>query len=379
MLFKNTLILGSDWEFKNGDLRVDNGKITEIGELTQKDGEEVLECNGQYLIPGLIETHFHGAMGEDSDALTDKTFDTFSKFFAKNGITSFVPGLSSNKDETVESFLTESAEYMKKTPEAAKMAGVYLEGPFISYERRGGHNPDMLQKPSPEKLQKWQKISGGIIKKTIVAPELENSTEFIKTGVECGIAVEIGHSVASYEQAINAIDNGASLSTHTFNGMEPINHRKPGVLDAVLTDDRVTCELICDFGHVSPSVAKLVILAKGDDRVNIISDSMVAAGWGDGIYHHWDGRVVTVKNGLSYTENGTITGSASNIMNGVRNLVSIGIALESAVKMASFNPARTIGKAEEIGSIEIGKCADLVLLDNELKISGVWINGKTIL
>ncbi len=376
MLFKNANILTDKWKFFKGDLRVSQGKIVEIGNLNPVNGEPVFECDEKLLIPGLVETHFHGAMGEDSDVLTDRTFDTFSRFFATRGITSFVPGLSSNMDKTVEAFLTESADYIKKTEIGSKMQGVYLEGPFISYERRGAHNPDALQKPSAEKLKYWHTLSGGIIKKTIVAPELEGAQETIKAGTECGIVMEIGHSVASYEQAKDAIDWGATLATHTFNGMEPFNHRNPGVLGAVLTDDRVTCELIADFGHVAPAGVKLVYLAKGDDKINIISDSMVAAGWGDGIYHHWDGRVLTVKNGLSYTENGTITGSACTIMDGVRNLVSIGIPLESAVKMASYNPARTIGLESEIGSISLNKCADLVLLDSDLNICGVWIDGK---
>ena len=211
-----------------------------------------------------------------------------------------------------------------------------------------------------------------------MAPELQGAIDFIKQGVKCGIAMEIGHTCASYEQAIAAIDAGASLATHTFNGMEPLNHREPGVLGAVLTDDRITCEMIADFGHVAAPAVKLAIMAKGYDNVNIISDSMVAAGFGDGVYHHWDGRILTVKNGLSYTENGTITGSASTIMDGVRNLVSIGIPLEKAVKMASYNPAKTIGLANEIGSIKKGKCADLVLLDKELQICNVWVEGKSI-
>lgn len=378
MIFNNANILTNEWKFVNCDLRVSEGRIVEIGSLVPDTNEEIIECDGKYLIPGLVETHFHGAMGEDSDALTDKTFDTFSRFFATQGITTFVPGLSSNKDETVEDFLIKSSVYMREKPKGSKMGGVYLEGPFISYARRGGHSPEMLQLPSCEKLKKWYGISGGTIKKTIVAPELNGAEEFIRAGVEYGITMEIGHTTATYEQALKAIDLGASLATHTFNGMEPLNHRNPGVLGAVLTDDRVTCELIADFGHVSAPIVKLVILAKGDDKVNIISDSMIAAGWGDGIYNHWDGRVLNVKNGLSYTEEGTITGSASTIMDGVRNLVSIGIPLESAVKMASHNPACTIGLKSKIGSIALNKCADLVLLDKDLNISGIWIDGESI-
>lgn len=376
MILKNANVLGGQWTFSKSDLRIVNDKIAEIGNLEPLENEEVFDCEGKFLVPGLIETHFHGAMGEDSDALTSETFDTFSKFFESQGITSFVPGLSSNSDDYVEEFLTKSSEYIKNQKDGSKMAGVYLEGPFISQQRRGGHNPEMLQTPSCEKIRKWHELSGGIIKKTIVSPELNGAEEFIKECVNCGIVAEIGHSAASYEQALKAIDCGATLATHIFNGMEPLTHRNPGVLGAVLTEDKVTCELICDFGHVFAPVVKMAIRAKGVDKINIISDSMVAAGLSDGTYKLFDGRTVTVKNGLSYTENGTITGSASTILDGVRNLVSIGIPLESAIKMASYNPARTIGIDSETGSIEVGKLADLVLLDNDLKVCNVWINGK---
>lgn len=376
MLLKNAQILTEDWRFVAGDLRIQNGKIAAIGALTPEAGEPIEDFGGDYLIPGLVETHFHGAMGEDADCLTENTFAVFSKFEASRGITTFVPGMSSNTDEAVELFLKKSRAFVDAPPPGAKMAGVYLEGPFISETRRGAHSLKALQKPSAEKLRRWQELAGGLIKKTIIAPELEGAEEAIRAGVACGMVVEMGHSAATYEQAMRAIECGATLATHTFNAMEPFNHRAPGLLGAVLTDPRVTCELIADFGHVAPPAVKLVYLAKGEDNVNIISDSMVAAGYGDGTYHHWDGRILHVKDGLSRTETGTITGSACTIMEGVRNLVTLDIPLGTAVKMASYNPARTLGLEQEIGSIAIGKCADLVWLNQELCIQSVFIDGK---
>lgn len=376
MLLYNANVLGDDWRFTPGGVRMENGRIAAVGSLTPLPGETAVDLDGDYLIPGLVETHFHGAMGEDADSLTPRTFETFSRFEASRGVTTFVPGLSSNTDETVDAFLGAAAAFLQTVPPGAKMAGVYLEGPFIAPSRKGGHNPAALQLPSAEKLKRWQALSGGIIKKTVIAPELAGAEEAVKAAVACGMAVEIGHSSATYEQAMQAVDWGATVATHTFNGMEPLHHREPGVLGAVLTDPRVTCELIADFGHVAPAAVKLVLLAKGCDKVNLISDSMVAAGYGDGVYRHWDGRVLTVKNGLSYTENGTITGSACTVMEGVRNLTTIGIPLEQAVKTASYNPARTVGLSQEIGSIASGKRADLVRLDRDLQVKTVWVDGK---
>lgn len=378
MLLKNATILTDKWQFEKGDLRVQDGKIAEIGELTPLADEVVYEAKGNYLIPGLVETHFHGAMGQTADYATEEMLTVFSNFEASRGITTFVPGLATNTDDVVDRFLLTCAAFMKKPQPGSKLGGAYLEGPFISNAKRGAHRPELLQKPSAEKLRRWQELSGGIIRKTVIAPELEDAPEAIRAGVDCGMVVEIGHTAATYEQAMVAIDNGATLSTHTFNAMNALNHREPGVLGAVLTDARVTCELIADFGHVAPAVVKLVYLAKGDDRVNIISDSMLAAGLSDGEYQDWDGRITIVKNGLSRTVEGTITGSACTIMEGLRNLVSIGVPLESGVKMCAYNPARTIGLADEIGSITVGKCADLVVLDKDLSVEAVWVDGRQV-
>jgi len=378
MLLKNAEILMDDFHFVHGDLRIADGKITQIGDLAAADGEEVLDLAGKRLIPGLIETHFHGAMGESADFANDTMLPAFSNFEVTRGITTFVPGPGSAPDEVVDRFLSKAKEFAAKPYPGAKMCGVYLEGPFISHERKGGHSSNMLQLPSAQKLRRWQQLSGGLIKKTIVAPELEGAEEFVKTGKELGIVMEIGHSVATYEKALESFDWGITLATHTYNGMNPLNHRAPGVLGAVLTDPRITCELICDFGHVAPAAVKLCYLAKGDDKINVVSDSMMAAGLGDGKYVGGDGHVTIVENGLSKNEEGTITGSACTIMEGLRNLVSIGIPLESAAKMCSYNPARMLGVADQIGSIACGKCADLVALNEDLSIDSVWVDGKKL-
>ena len=375
MLLKNANILMDDFTFVQGDLRVTDGKIAGIGELVPCGDEEVRDLEGRYLIPGLIETHFHGAMGESADFANDTMLPTFSNFEVTRGITTFVPGPGSAPDEVTERFLEKAVDFASKPYPGAKMCGVYLEGPFISHERKGGHSAELLQLPSAEKLRRWQEKSGGLIKKTIVAPELEGAEEFVRTGVELGIVVEIGHSIATYEQAITSFDWGITLATHTYNGMNPLNHRNPGVLGAVLTDPRVTSELICDFGHVAPAAVKLCILAKGYDKINVISDSMMAAGLGDGVYVGGDGHKTIVENGLSKNEEGTITGSACTIMEGMRNLVSIGIPLEMAVKMCSYNPARMLRIDHETGSIACGKWADLVALNRDLSIEAVWVDG----
>lgn len=376
MLLKNGYVLGDDYHFSRRDVRIHNGKIDEIGFLAPAAGETVLELNGRTLIPGLVETHFHGAMGFDSSLGEARAFEAFSSFMAQNGITTFVPALISSSDEVTERYIAAGNDFMDNKPQGAKMGGMYLEGPFISVQYKGAHDPDVLQLPNLEKLQHWQMLAKGRIVKTVIAPELDGAEPVIRWASQNGIAVEVGHSAADYEQAMAGIEWGATLATHVFNAMTPLNHRNPGVAGAVLTDDRVTCELIADFGHVAPPVVKLVYRVKGADRVNLISDSVSSAGLPDGEYRNPDGRMIYVKDGLARLENGTIMGSASTIMDGMRHLVQSGISLEDAVKMASANPARTIRQSDRIGSIAVGKQADLVVLDEALQVDYTLVDGE---
>lgn len=376
MIIRNANVYTDAGEFERVDVRVVDGKIVEIGTIAVKDAEEI-DAQGKYLIPGLIETHFHGALDLDSSEGTVEAFTAFSKFMASQGITTFIPALISSSDEVTEKYIAAGNEFMAAEAPYAEMGGFYLEGPFISQKYKGAHAPAVLQNPDLDKFKRWYELAGGKIRKMVVAPELDGAESLIRWASTHGVAVEIGHTAANYEQAKHAIDWGVTLTTHAFNAMPPLHHREPSVLGAVLTDDRVTCELICDLGHVSEAVVKIVIACKGDRLVNVISDSCTAAGLGDGEYLHPDGRKMIVENGLAKLENGTIMGSASSVLDGVRNLVKIGIPLTSAIRMASTNPARTSGLTDR-GSISVGKRADFVLLNEDVTVSDTIVNGKIV-
>jgi len=378
MLLKNASVLFDDFIFRKADVRIENGKIAELGDLKPQNDEVLRDLSGHKLIPGLVETHFHGAMGKDSRMARHDVFASFAEYEASEGITSFVPGLAASPDECVERFLNSGIEYMKSPVKGAKMQGFYLEGPFIAVQYRGGHQPDALQLPSEEKMMYWHKLSQGKICKITVAPELKGAQSLIRWASTHNISVEMGHTGATYDQALRGIDWGASVITHVFNAMVPLYHRQPGILGAALTNENVVCELIADFGHVAPAIVKIVYLCKGADKINIISDSCVAAGVGDGHFETADGRPLLVKNGIARMPNGVITGSACSIMAGVRNLLKLDIPLEDAVKMASLNPAKTIKKDSEIGSIAKGKCADLVWLDEEINVCGTMVDGEIV-
>ncbi len=377
MLLRNAHYLTPEGVFKDGDIRILDGYICEIGCLRAQSDENVLDVMGECVIPGLIETHFHGAMGLDCSLGTREPFEAFASYMAQQGITTFIPALISSTDEVTKQYILAGNAYMDDPAPGAQMAGFYLEGPFLSQQYKGAHDPSVLQNPNVEKFRHWQMLAKGKILKTVVAPELEGAEELIRWASSNGVAVEIGHSAATYEQALNAVEWGATLTTHTFNAMSPLSHRSPGIPGAALTDPRITCELIADLGHVAGAVVKLVCLAKGPHGVNLISDSCTAAGLNDGEYIQPDGRKIIVKDGLARLENGVIMGSASSILDGVRNLVALGFTLPVAVGMASANPARSIGLNDR-GQIAVGKRADMVILSENIEVMTTIVAGEIV-
>ena len=217
----------------------------------------------------------------------------------------------------------------------------------------------------------------GLLKIVAVAPELENAVEFTKYAVENGIAVSIGHTNATYEETMEVINTGATHAVHTFNAMRPFNHRDPGVLGAVLTDDRVNCEAICDFIHLNPVTIDMIYRLKGADRMIMVSDSVKAAGT-DSDEMIVQGRKCIVKDGAIKLPDGTICGSAMTLLNGVQHLMKRGIPAADVAKMAAYNPAKSIKMENEVGSIAVGKYADLVVMDNEYNIDSTFINGVCV-
>lgn len=375
MVFKNGKVLCDDFRFREVDVLVKNGIIVAIDEDLTDD--EVVDLHGAYLLPGLIDEHFHGADGYAVVGCIADSILKIAAFEAKNGITTIVPTLSSRPDEDVLGAIDAVAAAIKAPIAGSRVHGIHLEGPFLCNAHRGAHRTELLQLPSPEKLKFFMDRAPGTVKVLTVAPELEGAMETIRFAVENDIVVEIGHTGADYDTTVAAIDAGATVSTHTFNGMVGLDHRSPGVLGAVMTDDRVHCEVMGDFGHVAPAIVKLLYRAKGDSRVNFVSDSTAMAGYPDGRYEV-EGGVNIIENGLSRLENGTINGSAATVLLGVQNALTIDIPLESAVKMASYNPAVSLGIDKECGSIAVGKRADLFIADADICPLATYVGGEKV-
>lgn len=375
MVIKNGLILNKDFKFVKEDIAFGE-KITEIGNNLK--GEEEIDASGCYVIPGLIDTHLHGAVGENFVDFNPDTAQKICEFEAKSGTTTLIPTISAASKETMKNAVLYIASKSKDLPPiCAKIMGIHLEGPFLSGQYPGSMLKEALRLPDMEEFDDLYNASEGMIKIISMAPELEGGYEAIEYLRSKNIAVSIGHSGATYAEALKAIELGACRTTHTFNAMSPLHHREPGVVGAAMLMDKVNCELICDFFHVNRDVVKLLYKVKGADRITMITDAEVGAGMPDGEFIVY-GHKITVSDRKTYTEYGTIFGGTTVLLDGVRNLVSIGITLEDAIKMASINGALAAGIADRVGSLEEGKDADILILDQQLNLIKVILNGKVL-
>ena len=375
MILSNGYFVDGDFRLRTGDIRIEQGKIVEIGE--NLDGAEKIDCTGKYILPGFIDTHFHGACGvKVSDGNPD--FNKMTEYLATQGVTSIALGTAVVDDYNGLLSQVDNIARYQGNGKGAKMLAINLEGPFISIQYKGAMNGESIIRPSIEKFQELCKRSHNRIKMVTVAPETDGGIEFIKYAVSQGVKVFLGHTGATYEQAMEAIQAGATGMTHTFNACVGLHHRTPGVLGAVLTEDTVTCEMICDYVHLHPAAIKLIYNAKGRDKINIVSDSVFVAGIECDTFTEADGVVRYIKDKKITLENGTIAGSAMTLLDGVQNLLRNGYPVQDVAKMASYNPAKTIGVDARVGSLEVGKCADIVILNNNFDIEQTFIDARGV-
>lgn len=370
MIFKNVTFYNEVFEKETADIEIDNGRIKAIG-IFNEDGRDM---QGYTLLPGFVDIHIHGRSGGDfSDGKTD-SLDKISASLSKCGITSFCGTTMTLPHDKLIDILKCAKEYMGKEA-GAKLAGVHLEGPFIAPSKKGAQNADYIR---PGTLDEWYELfeaSGRTVKLITVAPEAFDSREFIQR-VSARCTVSLGHTAATAEEAAQAFAAGASHITHLYNAMTPMTHRAPGTPGAALDNENITCELICDGGHIAPAMLRNTFKILGEDRACVISDAMRAAGLGEGEYE-LGGQTVYVHPGAKYAvlADGTLAASISNIYEEFKNLIAFGIDFKAALKACTINPAKAIGMENEIGSIAAGKCADLVFVDENLNIAEVYVNG----
>lgn len=375
MIIKDANIFTQDNRFVKGSVVVENGRFVSIAEQPEHTGEviEVIEAKGLYMIPGLVDIHFHGCMGADMCDGTKEALDVITQYEASVGVTSVCPATMTIPKDELSAVMKNAGAYAYHG--GAHLVGINMEGPFISPAKKGAQAAENIMHCDYEYFSQLQDAAGGLIKLVDIAPEEAGAMEFIDK-VKGTVVVSLAHTASDYDTAMEAIAHGASHATHLYNAMPPLNHRNPGVIGAVRDSDSCHVELICDGVHIHPSVIRATFAMFGAQRMILISDSMRATGLDDGEYT-LGGQPVTVKGNLATLHDGTIAGSATNLMDCMRFVVKhAGLPLETAVMCATANPAKEIGIFDEVGSIAVGKKADFVLLDQDLNLAGVYIDGK---
>lgn len=375
MIIKDANIFTQDNRFVKGSVVVGNGRFVSIAEQPEHAGEvmEVIEAKGLYMIPGLVDIHFHGCMGADMCDGTKDALDVITQYEASVGVTSVCPATMTIPKDELSAVMKNAGAYAYHG--GAHLVGINMEGPFISPAKKGAQAAENIMHCDYEYFNQLQDAAGGLIKLVDIAPEEAGAMEFIDK-VKGTVVVSLAHTASDYDTAMEAIAHGASHATHLYNAMPPLNHRNPGVIGAVRDSDSCHVELICDGVHIHPSVIRATFAMFGAQRMILISDSMRATGLDDGEYT-LGGQPVTVKGNLATLHDGTIAGSATNLMDCMRFTVKhAGLPLETAVMCATANPAKEIGIFDEVGSIAVGKKADFVLLDQDLNLAGVYIDGK---
>ncbi|MBR6740187.1 MAG: N-acetylglucosamine-6-phosphate deacetylase [Clostridia bacterium] len=371
MIVKNGLVLNGSFELEKSTLCAEGGYISESA------SGETVDAEGCYVLPGLVDIHTHGCGGADASRGSDATFDRLSLCQGNIGVTSFCATTMTCPLEQIEATLAAAGSYIinKKDHPGARMVGVYLEGPFINVEKKGAQRAECVLPPSRELFERLQAVSQNNIRIAAIAPEVEGGLDFIRE-LSKTVNLSVAHTTADYDTAKAAFAIGARHVTHLFNAMPPFTHRAPGVVGAAF-DGGAVCELICDGVHIHPSVIR-ACFGMMPGRINLVSDSTEATGMPEGEYD-LGGQRVYVRDRTVTLADGTIAGSATNLTDGVRNCVRFGIPLEDAVRAASLVPAGEIGLEGEIGSLEVGKRADFILLSQkDLALKGVFVGGRRI-
>lgn len=362
---------------RNASVAVTENKIQQISAVTTLPAQEKLQFPASYhLIPGLIDLHIHGAKGKDIMDGDEVALATVVAALAQEGVTGFLATTMTASQEKISSVLANIAAFAKNHSRGAKILGVHLEGPFLAPQKVGAQRADKILTPDIELLKHWQQVSGNLIKLVTIAPELKQSLEFIRFLRQQNIVASMGHTDATYDQAVAAIDAGCTHVTHLFNAMRGLHQREPGLIAAALLAEHVSTELIVDGVHLHPAIVELVLKIKRN--AVLVTDAMRAQCMPDGVYDLGD-QHVKVQQGIARLQDGTLAGSTLKMSAALRNLIRFTrCELVDAVKLAAENPAKTLGIFQRKGSIAEGKDADLVVLNEKLEVVLTVVEGEVV-
>ena len=360
--------------FVSRDVCFDGEKLEQSG----ADGK-TYDASGCYVIPGLTDLHFHGCVGEDFSDATPDGLQKMADYELSRGVTQICPaGMTLGEDQLIR-ICQNAAAHRAKNPGGAELVGLHLEGPFLCKAKKGAQNEAFLHDPDPAMLHRLQQAAQGMVKLVTLAAEQPGALEFIRSAQEDGITVSLGHTTADYDTACAAYEAGARQATHLFNAMPPFTHRAPGVVGAAFDHPQVKVELISDGVHIHPSVVRAVFQLFGAGRVILISDSLRATGMPDGRYPFGGQEIEVHGNRATMADDpNTLAGSVSDLMACMRSAVSFGIPLHDAVRAAAVNPAQVLGVFDRLGSLDVGKTANLAILDRDLNLKDVFFRGQLV-
>jgi N-acetylglucosamine-6-phosphate deacetylase len=362
---------------------LDGSQIVEVSSRAERplpEGAQQIDFGDSILAPGYVDIHIHGGAGHDVMSADPDALPAVEQLLARHGVTSYLPTTVTASGDHILSALDRLAtaiEAAERDPGSrgrrAQPVGIHLEGPFISFDRRGVHPPQDLLPPSLPVFERFWQAARGRIRMITIAPELEGARAVIAEAVRCGVCVSLGHSDAKLQDTRLAVEAGARHATHTFNAMRPLGHREPGIVAAVLTDPRLSADIIADGIHLDPTIVELFLKQKGPEAAVLITDATAATGMPDGKYRlGW--FEVEVKNGMCTAE-GALAGSVLTMDRAVRNVTKFaGWGLQQALRLATLNPSRVVGLSNR-GKLEAGAEADIVVLSPNGEVRTTFVNG----
>lgn len=365
MIIKGGKVFQEDGSFLEQALYINDHRLVDKAEY--QDDEKVIDAEGLLVLPGLVDIHSHGAAGEDFSDGNPEGLKKILQYEKRCGITSYCPtSMTFPKERLRQIFASIKGA---QTEEGAKVVGINMEGPFLDPVKKGAHVEEWIAAPDAAFVRELNQDVDGLVRLVTLAPNMEGAEEFIKEMHE-EVCISLGHTAADYDCASGAMKLGAHHVTHLYNAMQPFGHRAPGLIGAAMDDPKCMVELICDGYHIHPSAIRAAFRLFGPERVILISDSMRATGMENGTYE-LGGQEVTVKDRKAVLKDGTLAGSATNLYGCMCKAVEFGIPLEQAIMAATANPARSIGIFDRVGSIRIGKQADLLLVSENFELKRV--------